>query len=526
MAFTFPKIKSPVKPKFDPNLKISAPTGSVPAPEMFPRLTRALGGFGDWLTSQGGFFSTKTAASLGKAATGIGGFFGGPSYTPPSPVISQEPRDDPSTYYNLLQGRVIPTPGKNTPATSFPTIGGQTGPFSPDLLGLTTQKSESPPPPEHEVKKEIDSSISAIPPASSIPAPVSPTTGQQTGAGAPPVTAEPEATAEAKKAQEKAEKAYEESLKISPEELSTQEDVDKLLESVKRGYIATSGQPIALEFITGQLKAAEQRALGLMEPLERRMAKLQAQRLSALESSKFSLERADKKLSELKGEEFTLGEGQSRYDRFGKLIATGPAKTKEPKAPTTIETSQGIMQWDPETGQWEPTGFQKGISEAQSIKAAEKEAEKEEKQEVARQQASLAIGNINSLLAGDRYKAISGAMQTGVIPFLGDRAAVGEYNQLQGILKLGIRQLIKGQGHVSDYEGRILAEAASSLLRTTDEPSFKSALLKARGVLRTNQGLTTEVIVMDPAGNPIGQGMLNGNDIFDAVNDGNNIIYL
>ena len=145
--------------------------------------------------------------------------------------------------------------------------------------------------------------------------------------------------------------------------------------------------------------------------------------------------------------------------------------------------------------------------------------------EAQQQQSSMAINNINNLLKDNRYQSISGALQTGSIPFLGDRAAVNEYNQLQGILKLGIRSLIKGQGQISDYEGKILAESASSLSRLTNESEMKDALLKARGVLKTTNGQTTPVDVTNPETGETISGELSGPEIYQLVSEGNSIKY-
>jgi len=188
-------------------------------------------------------------------------------------------------------------------------------------------------------------------------------------------------------------------------------------------------------------------------------------------------------------EGFTLSPGESRFDAAGNLIASGGAKPM--------------------------TATQEAAAQA-----------KTEKEIQAQEQAGTSLSLINNLLSNDRYKSISGGTQTGSIPFFGDRAAVNEYNQLTGLLKLGIRGLIKGQGAVSDYEGKILAQASSALSRLTSEAQMKQALLKVRGVLRTNNGESTQVIVRDEEGNTIGTGFLNGQDIYDAVNDGNTIEYM
>lgn len=185
---------------------------------------------------------------------------------------------------------------------------------------------------------------------------------------------------------------------------------------------------------------------------------------------------------------FTLSPGEVRYDAQGNKIASGGEK------PMTA------------------------AQEAASIKA--QEAEKQ-----AQQQATQSLGLINNLLSGDRYKAISGGTQTGSIPFFGDRAAVNEYDQLQGLLKLGIRGLLKGQGAVSDYEGKVLGQAASSLSRLTSETQMKEALQKARGVIKTNNGQVTSVTVTNPETGESLTSDLSGPEIYQLVVEGNEVTY-
>lgn len=90
------------------------------------------------------------------------------------------------------------------------------------------------------------------------------------------------------------EETYRKTMEISPEELSTQADIDKLSESARKGFLNAENQAIPLEFITGQMKAIEDRANALAEPLERKLARLQASRQASLEGSKFALDRAEK----------------------------------------------------------------------------------------------------------------------------------------------------------------------------------------------------------------------------------------
>lgn len=144
----------------------------------------------------------------------------------------------------------------------------------------------------------------------------------------------------------------------------------------------------------------------------------------------------------------------------------------------------------------------------------------------AQQSATNSIGIVNNLLSGDAYKSITGAIQNPLNALgLANQKAIKQYDQLQGLLKLGARSLIKGQGAVSDYEGTILGQAASDLDRHLSNEDFAQALKKIRGVIKTNNGGSTNVIVKDENGKVRGQGDLTGKDIYDAVNAGDTIEY-
>jgi len=190
------------------------------------------------------------------------------------------------------------------------------------------------------------------------------------------------------------------------------------------------------------------------------------------------------------GEEagFTLSPGQIRYDSSGNQIASGGSKP---------------------------------MSAAQEEDAIKKQNNDTQVQQTATQ----SLGIINNLLNTDRYKSISGGMQSGSVPFFGDRSAVAEYDQLQGLLKLGVRGLMKGQGSVSDYEGKVLGQAASSLSRLTGEAQMKEALQKVRGVIKTNNGQTTSVTVTNPENGEKITAELSGPEIYNLVVENNTITY-
>jgi len=261
---------------------------------------------------------------------------------------------------------------------------------------------------------------------------------------------------EAQKAVTDAEAVYKRSLQISPEELSTQEDLDKLIESAKKSYAGIQDQPIPLEFITGQLASVERRALGLAEPLERKLARMQAQRTGALAASQFALDRADKRREALeKGDPFTLGEGQARYDKYGNIIAQAPQKPAEAKAPTTITTDQGIMQWNPKTGKWDSTGFGKPVSEAESIRAAERAEKAAEKAETKQSAMIRGVGQANNAITAIET-ATSILEKSGILnPFVATAAGraigaflPGEMAQLQGAV--GTIKALVGFGALED----------------------------------------------------------------------------
>lgn len=189
-------------------------------------------------------------------------------------------------------------------------------------------------------------------------------------------------------------------------------------------------------------------------------------------------------------EPFTLSPGEVRYDASGKPIASGGAKP--------LSQAQEQNQID-------------------TAKAATS----------AQQSASQTIGLVNNLL---NSKADISGVQNPLNFILGgagtgNAQAINQYNQLQGLLKLGIRGLLKGQGAVSDFEGRLLGSAASSLGRNLGDAEFKEALQTVRGVLQTNNGQSVQVQVTDKDGN-VFTGTLNGQDIYDAVSDGATVKYL
>lgn len=184
---------------------------------------------------------------------------------------------------------------------------------------------------------------------------------------------------------------------------------------------------------------------------------------------------------------FTLSPGETRYDAQGNQIASGGAK------PMTA------------------------AQEAASIKQQEQDV-------ITQQQATQSLSAINNLLKDDAYKSITGGIQQFKPGFIGGKP-FNDYKQLEGLLKLGVRSLIKGQGAVSDYEGKILGDASSALGRNLDDATMGQALKDVRGVIKTNNGQITSVTVFNPETGRSVTENLSGAEIYQLVSEGNSVIY-
>jgi len=115
------------------------------------------------------------------------------------------------------------------------------------------------------------------------------------------------------------------------------------------------GQPIAQGFLTGQ-QAALQEQSGItrtgitndQQTLQQKLANAQAKRQASFDVAKFGMDREDKareftlKEKELSAKDtgFTLNEGDRRFDKNGKLIASGGAKTYAPTGTGDLSSKQ------------------------------------------------------------------------------------------------------------------------------------------------------------------------------------------
>lgn len=229
------------------------------------------------------------------------------------------------------------------------------------------------------------SSSSSTAPTTPVMPNVSSTTDPTSGTGTTPTPAPTTPTAPVINPVTAAEDAYKSSMAITPGEKAAQEDLDRLNTSTRQAYTGTDNKVMPLEFITGQKQSIQSQALDLAEPLNTKLARLQAERLSQADAAKFSLERADKTAtaaaaaaaeknkainvgdnivqynptsgkyeavySAPKSDEgFTLGEGQKRFDSSGKEIAAGADKSAE------VRESGGYLYQQQKDGTWKVVG--------------------------------------------------------------------------------------------------------------------------------------------------------------------------
>lgn len=101
------------------------------------------------------------------------------------------------------------------------------------------------------------------------------------------------------------------------------------------------------------------------------------------------------------------------------------------------------------------------------------------------------LGVVNDLLGNERLGNISGAVQ-GLTSRLNpkNKEVSKQYKQLKSILSLENRTSLKGQGAISDFEFRILQDAATALDRGLSDEQFKAQLEKVRDVFEGKYALT------------------------------------
>jgi hypothetical protein len=117
-------------------------------------------------------------------------------------------------------------------------------------------------------------------------------------------------------------------------------------------------------------------------------------------------------------------------------------------------------------------------------------------------QAMKTVSSIDSILASTALDSTFGMMNylNRTIPGTEAYVLASEVNNLVQNLALAARGQLKGQGTVSDFEGKMLKEAQTALKMNMNPDQARRELAKVRGALRTSSGLTTYVKITDQSG--------------------------
>lgn len=284
-----------------------------------------------------------------------------------------------------------------------------------------------------------------------------------------------------------AEKAYQAAGAMTEDEFNTKTELDNLLSNTRLGVEGKEGQGrgIPLDLVRGQQAALEKQGLLLSEPLSAKLARIQAKRTSALETSKFALDRADAKLKaeNEKNKAVTVNAGDSigtwdpKTGTF-KSAFTAPTKTnpdanQDPNRILTVTEAKDL-------------GVPYGTSAGEAYGKMDPAVTQANADKGKAAQGFVSI--IDQLLSSDTG-AISGVPSLGAfVPGTMAQKTKNLYNQLKGMLSLANRQQLKGSGAISDFESRTLEKAASSLGRNLSDKDFITTLQQLKADLASGGG--------------------------------------
>jgi hypothetical protein len=137
------------------------------------------------------------------------------------------------------------------------------------------------------------------------------------------------------------------------------------------------------------------------------------------------------------------------------------------------------------------------------------------------------INTLNTLLANEDLSNISGFFDQATGGLFGNaKTAKVQFNQIAGALQLAKAGQIKGQGQISDYERKVLKEAAVMADRGQSDPDFRNAIVKIRGAMMTSAGLEAPVRIIDPSSGQSDIQNLSSMEIAEFIRDGAVIEYV
>lgn len=137
------------------------------------------------------------------------------------------------------------------------------------------------------------------------------------------------------------------------------------------------------------------------------------------------------------------------------------------------------------------------------------------------------MNDINNLLSNPNFNTtfgISGLVNRN-IPSTHQYSTAKQVEQIINELALAARGQLKGQGAVSDFEGKMLKSAQTSLTLNASPENARKELVKVRGALTTSSGGSANVKVTDPKTGQSKDGLLNSAGITQAIQQGYQVEY-
>lgn len=138
------------------------------------------------------------------------------------------------------------------------------------------------------------------------------------------------------------------------------------------------------------------------------------------------------------------------------------------------------------------------------------------------------LNDVNTLIDSKGIAGITGGIEQYKPTWLMNdeqRLAKSYLDKIVGALKLDNRSLLKGTGTISDFEFKILGEAATALNRGLNETDFKNELYRIKGAFQTASGLSTPIKIIAPDGSSRA-GLADRAIIDDAIASGYKVDYI
>ena len=153
--------------------------------------------------------------------------------------------------------------------------------------------------------------------------------------------------------------------------------------------------------------------------------------------------------------------------------------------------------------------------------------EKQTKQDIVKSEILDTYSLINEILNNPKRSLVTGLSRFSPTAYLPGAGLIkNQIIQLQQILSLDNRQKLKGSGSVSDFEAKMLAQAATALGTNLSDDDFDKELKKIRGAFANASGIAADVSITDPNTGRTKTGTLDRRGINEAISQGFIIEYI